>query len=191
MKLLVGLGNPGRRYADTRHNAGFCVADRFAERCGIAFTRQVFSGEFGRGRACGIDVGILKPMTFMNLAGRAVAEALQFLPVANVENDIVVIFDDVDLPFGRLRVRKSGGAGGHQGVADVIARIGRSDFPRLRFGVGRPPAGQDTADYVLERFDTEERERLPALFDTAAEALELLLREGVDVAMNRFNAECE
>lgn len=187
MKLLVGLANPGRRYARTRHNAGARIALRFAERHGIPVASERFSGRFGRGRAAGCDVGILIPETYMNLSGTSVAEALRYLPLEDVAQDLLVALDDADLPFGRLRIRPRGGSGGHKGLADIIAAIGRSDFPRLRFGVGRPPPGMDTADYVLRPFSKEEQRDLDARIDAAASAVDAILEDGIDAAMTRFN----
>ncbi len=143
MKLLVGLGNPGRRYIRTRHNVGFRVVRHFAKARGVALDRQDFDGAFGQVElsAAGGEaavVAMLEPHTFMNLSGDAVAAALATLPVEDPSRDLLVVFDDVDLPFGRLRIRHAGGAGGHRGLSHVIERLGRGDFPRLRFGVGRP-----------------------------------------------------
>lgn len=188
MKLVVGLGNPGRRYARTRHNVGFRAVERFAERHRIALEAERFEGRFGRGRALGLDVGVLEPQTFMNLSGGSVAQALRMLPVGDPAEDLLVVFDDVDLPFGRLRVRAGGGAGGHRGMTDVIARIGRRDFARLRIGVGRSEGPADTVGHVLGRFSPEEEKALPALLDEASAAIEEVLVRGAASAMNRFNA---
>jgi len=190
MKLVVGLGNPGRRYAATRHNVGFRVVERFAERHRIALDQKKFEGRFGRGRAAGADVGLLLPETYMNLSGQSVAEALRLLPVGDVADDLLVVFDDVDLPFGKIRIRPSGGAGGHKGLRDILARLGREDVPRLRFGVGRPPhPGQDTADYVLQAFADAEQGELVARLDDATRAVECVLAEGIAPAMNRWNRD--
>lgn len=187
---MVGLGNPGPRYAGTRHNVGFRVANRFAAEHGIALDREDFGGHFGRGTLqtddTAIDVAVLLPLTFMNLSGDAIAEAVASLPV-DEPGDLFVVFDDVDLPFGRLRIRKGGGAGGHRGLAHAIERLGRKDFPRLRFGVGRPEGGYETRDYVLEGFSRDEERRLPDLVGRAAEAVAVALAAGVEIAMNRFN----
>jgi PTH1 family peptidyl-tRNA hydrolase len=194
VKLVVGLGNPGPRYARTRHNAGFRIVERFAERHAIALASERFGGRFGRGRVPGpagepLDVGVLEPQEFMNRSGDAVALALAKLPVEDPARDLMLALDDVDLPFGRLRLRPGGGAAGHKGLAHVIERLGREDLPRLRFGLGRPsPAIPiDTADWVLQRFGDDEERLLPALVDQAAGALDCWLREGLPAAMNRFN----
>jgi PTH1 family peptidyl-tRNA hydrolase len=193
VKLVVGLGNPGPRYARTRHNAGFRIAECFAARHAIALASERFGGRFGRGRiaagACAPhDVGVLEPQGFMNCSGDAVAAALAKLPVEDPARDLMLLVDDVDLPFGRLRLRAAGGAAGHKGLAHVIERLGRSDLPRLRFGLGRPTTPVDVADWVLERFPPEQEQALPALVASAADALDAWLGEGLTAAMNRFNA---
>ncbi len=187
MKLVVGLGNPGGKYTGTRHNIGFAVVERLAERNGIALDQKKFDGHFGRGRIGPNDVGSLGPLTYMNLSGGSVAEALRYLPVADLAGDLIVVMDDVDLPFGRLRMRAGGGAGGQKGLANIIARVGRKDFIRLRFGVGRPTVPMSTADYVLQRFAKEESVALGDRIEDAARAIEQALDEGIDSAMNRVN----
>lgn len=148
---------------------------------------------FGRGEiACAqggsVPVAVLLPLTFMNRSGESVAEAVASLPV-ELPHDLLLVSDDVDLPFGRLRIRASGGAGGHRGLADVIEWLGRRDFPRLRFGVGRPDGGYATSDYVLQAFSRDEERALPELVERAAEAVHTVLTVGVAAAMNRFNAQ--
>ena len=192
MKLVVGLGNPGRRYLSTRHNVGFRAAERFAGRCGIVLDSQRFEGRFGRGRMLVADgeslaVGVLEPQTFMNLSGNSVAEAVRSLPALEPSRDLLVISDDVDLPFGRLRLRPSGGAAGHKGLAHILERLGTQEIPRLRFGVGRPDVPMETADWVLRPFSDEEEAQLDERLDEAASSIELALAQGVAVAMNRFN----
>jgi PTH1 family peptidyl-tRNA hydrolase len=195
LKLVVGLGNPGRRYARSRHNAGFRVTSRFAAECGIALDREDFGGLFGRGElACAgaaepLEVAVLQPLTFMNLSGDAVAEAVASLPIPEPERDLLVVSDDVDLPFGRLRLRAAGGPGGQKGLAHIIERLGHPRFPRLRFGVGRPRGDMQTADHVLESFSSEEEGALPALVARAAEAVARTLCEGVESAMNSVNRD--
>jgi peptidyl-tRNA hydrolase, PTH1 family len=191
LKLVVGLGNPGPRYARTRHNVGFRVAERLRTRWGLEAPAERFGGRFARGRVAGLgglDVAVLEPETFMNESGASVTAALRKLPVEDVARDALVVLDDADLPFGRLRLRAAGGDGGHRGLADVIERLGRSDLPRLRFGIGRPALPMDTADFVLARFSPEEEAALPARLDRAAEAVEVFLTEGAAAAANRFNA---
>ena len=193
MKLVVGLGNPGPRYRGTRHNVGFEVARTLAEREDIALDRERFEGWFGRGRTRGgapLDVGILLPGTFMNLSGRSVAEALRRLPVEDPASDICIVLDDADLPLGRLRLRPGGSAGGHRGLEDILDRLGTRDVPRLRVGIGRPELPMATADFVLGRFDEEERRSLVPVLERAADAALCLFREGVGVAMNLYNGRC-
>jgi PTH1 family peptidyl-tRNA hydrolase len=196
VKLAVGLGNPGRRYAATRHNVGFRITSRFARDRDIDLGSERFGGYFGCGRVAGrsgadIPVGILEPHTFMNNSGEAVAAALRELPVDDPATDLLVVYDDVDLPFGRLRVRPSGGAGGHRGLASVIEQLGSGDFPRLRFGIDRPPAGSDTVAYVLQPFSAAEEEALSGRIAAAVEAIACVLVEGVVEAMNRYNRKAE
>lgn len=192
MKLVVGLGNPGRRYASNRHNVGFRIAERFARRHDIGLSTRRFGGSLGRGCITGregenIDVGVLLPETFMNRSGEVVALALRHLPVGDPSEDVIVVYDDVDLPFGRLRVRPSGSSAGHRGLEDVIRYLGGGGFPRLRFGIDRPPDAMETAEYVLQDFSAQEERELDSHIETAVEALDTLLVEGVVPAMNRFN----
>ncbi len=187
MKLVVGLGNPGPRYAATRHNAGFRVVERLARRHGIALDQARFRGHLGRGRARGVEIALIEPQTFMNRSGSSVLEALDGLGIDDPGAALLVVYDDLDLPFGRLRVRPGGGAGGHRGLADIQERLGRDDFPRLRFGIGRPPPGEDPVAYVLAPFAPDEEEALGARLECAADAVETILVEGVTPAMDRFN----
>jgi PTH1 family peptidyl-tRNA hydrolase len=192
VKLVVGLGNPGPRYSKTRHNAGFRIAECFAARHAIALDAERFGGLFGRGRVAlpggaPVDVGVLEPQEFMNRSGDAVALALSKLPVEDPARDLLVAFDDVDLPFGRLRLRAGGGAGGHKGLAHLIERLGRDDLPRLRFGIGRPLTPIDVTSWVLERFTPEQEQALPGLIASAADAIDAWLGQGLEAAMNRFN----
>jgi PTH1 family peptidyl-tRNA hydrolase len=193
VRLVVGLGNPGRRYRATRHNAGFRVVERFAERHRIALDEERFGGRFGEGRVGGDPVGVFEPLDWMNASGEGVAEAVASLPVEDPASGLLVVLDDADLPFGRLRVRRGGSDGGHRGLRDVLAVLARDDVPRLRFGIGRPEEAQPretrgTVDWVLAPFSPDEELALPALLDRAAHAIETFLAEGVAAAMNRFNA---
>ncbi len=185
MHLFVGLGNPGRRYRETPHNAGFLVCDRYADRNQLGGEAGKFQGRFRRGRVGAADVGVLKPETYMNLSGDAVAEALRYLPLEPEE--IVLVFDDMDLPLGKLRLRKAGGHGGHKGVQSVIERLGTRDFARLRVGVGRPPRGKGATGHLLSRVRREARKRFSETVDLAVEALEMVVGEGFEAAMNRYN----
>ncbi len=189
MRLLVGLGNPGRRYAGTRHNVGFALLDALALRHRIAIDAASFAGRFGRGEIAGRDVGLFKPETFMNRSGRAVAAALAAMPDVDFTRDLMLIYDDLDLPFGRVRLRARGGAGGHRGVSDVIAALGSEDFARLRFGVGRPADAGSSVDFVLERFSAREEVQLVERTVNALDALEAAIVDGIEAAMSRFNRE--
>ncbi|RIL06682.1 MAG: aminoacyl-tRNA hydrolase [Proteobacteria bacterium] len=189
MRLVVGLGNPGPEYEATRHNVGFLVVERLAARHGIALApaKRLF-GRFGVGRIAGVETGVLEPLTFMNRSGRSVCAAIDAHPL-DPASELVVVYDDLDLPFGRLRLRPSGGAGGHNGLADIQQSLGRSDFARLRFGIGRPAPGVDPVDHVLAPFTADEAARLAPDLERAADAIEAVLAEGVGAAMNRFNRD--
>jgi len=188
LRLVVGLGNPGSEYEATRHNAGFRVIERLADRHRIALRREKrLHGRFGSGRIAGAETGLLEPETWMNRSGRAVVAALDAHPLDPAQ-DLLVVYDDLDLPFGRLRLRPGGGAGGHNGLGDVQERLGRNDFPRLRFGIGRPPVGVDPVDYVLAPWAADEAAALDGRLDAACDAVELAFVEGVSRAMNRVNA---
>lgn len=188
MKLVVGLGNPGPDYANTRHNVGFRIVECLAARCGIGLDRERFGGRFGSGRWQGIELALLEPQTYMNRSGSAAAAAVAGLPVTDPAQDLLVAFDDVDLPLGQVRLRAGGGAGGHRGLTDVIAQLGTRAIPRLRFGVGRPPPGVSTTDHVLAPFTPDEEAVLPPAVARAAQALEAALRDGLDRAMTQYNA---
>lgn len=185
MRLFVGLGNPGARYDETPHNAGFVAIDRFAAKYRLPAYVPKFSGEFARGKVLGEDVAVLKPQTFMNLSGESVGAARRYLPIE--DSDILVVFDEMDIPAGKLRLRKFGGHGGHNGLRSIIEALGSTDFPRLRIGIGRPRAGREPTGHLLSKVQPDERARLSATIDLAVEALEVSLREGFEAAMNRFN----
>jgi len=187
LQLVVGLGNPGSEYEATRHNVGFRVVERLAARCGIALRREKrLRGRIGVGRVAGVEAALLEPETWMNRSGEAVAAAIEMHPL-DPASELLVVYDDLDLPFGRLRLRPGGGAGGHNGLADIGERLARSDFPRLRFGIGRPPAGVDPIDHVLAPWSADESAALDVRLDAACDAIELALTEGVARAMNRVN----
>lgn len=185
MKLIVGLGNPGTQYAETRHNIGFMVVSHLARRAGIALKRKGYQGFYGVGRVAGEEVTILLPQTYMNCSGESVAPACQSLGVN--PGDLIVVHDEIDLAFGCLRVKTGGGHGGHNGLRSIGGTLGENGYARLRMGIGRPPAGGDVSGHVLSRFNATERILLQQYFEVAADALELLLREGAQEAMNRYN----
>jgi peptidyl-tRNA hydrolase, PTH1 family len=186
MRLIVGLGNPGPRYRGTYHNVGFDVVDELARRNGV---------EFGTARAEALAAKVLgpepfwlaKPLTFMNLSGRAVGDLMRYYRIEPA--DTLVIVDDVNLTGGRLRLRRGGSAGGHNGLKSIIEQVGTDAFPRLRVGVGRGDARRDLADHVLARISGEDRELLADAVARAADATELFIAEGIDAAMNAYNRD--
>ena len=185
MYIIVGLGNPSKQYEGTRHNAGFMTLDVLADRYNIDISEKKHKALCGKGVIEGNKVVLLKPQTFMNLSGESVRAAADFYKVAPEE--IIVIYDDISLEPGQLRVRKKGSAGGHNGMKNIIAHLGTQDFPRIRVGVGEKPAGMDLADYVLSRFSKGEQEKMEQAFAEAAEAAAMIAGQGLDKAMNHFN----
>lgn len=186
MKHIVGLGNPGLAYKGTRHSVGFMVIDRVASKCGIALSKRRFRATCGEGEMGGKRVVLIKPQTFMNLSGLSVRDALADSGCSL--EDLIVIHDDIDLPFGSIRFRKRGGHGGHRGVQSIIETMAGSDFVRLKIGVGRPEEGMDVSDYVLHPFERGEQERLGTILSMGVEAVETLVREGFEEAMRALNA---
>jgi PTH1 family peptidyl-tRNA hydrolase len=184
VKILVGLGNPGIFYRMTRHNIGFQVIDRLAETNQISIRTKRFKSLYGKGEVDAQEVVLAKPMTYMNRSGEAVKKMADFFHL-RIE-DIIVVHDDLDLPFGRLRFKRRGGDGGHQGIRSIIEWMGGNNFLRLKVGIGRPPQGMDSAKYVLERFNKIERSLLDQLLFQGAESLKVMLLEGVEKAMNQF-----
>ena len=185
MKLIVGLGNPGRRYEGTRHNVGFEVVDTLARRHGAAWEAAPRGVEALVGRWRQADSVVAKPLTFMNLSGAAVVGLLQFYKIEPA--DLLVLVDEVHLELGRLRIRRSGSAGGHNGLKSIIASLGSMEFARLRIGVGRGDDRRDLADHVLAKFDAEERAIVAETVDRSADAVELFIAEGIGPVMNRYN----
>ncbi len=184
--LLVCLGNPGIKYSNTRHNVGFHAADALARRCGVKFDKLKFHALTGVAVLGGEKVLVMKPQTMMNLSGQAVQQAAHFYKLP--PERVLVIFDDVSLPVGKLRVRPGGSAGGHNGVKDIIARLGSSEFPRVKIGVGaKPSADTDLAAWVLGRPTAAEWKTLEDVIERALDAAECVIAEGTDKAMNRFN----
>jgi PTH1 family peptidyl-tRNA hydrolase len=189
MKVAVGLGNPGKKYAGTRHNVGFEVLAELSRRHGGGRPRVKFEAELTAVPVAGQKLLLVAPQTYMNASGRSVRQLIDFQEIATA--DVLVICDDINLPPGKLRLRRSGSAGGQKGLENVIQHLGTQDFPRLRIGIGLPPPGRDSADYVLERFHKSERETIDAAVVLAADAVETWLAEGIDRAMNRFNIGCK
>ena len=186
---MLGLGNPGARHAATRHNVGFRIVECLAARHGAVFAPvEALSGRLARLVLGGVDCALLEPTTFMNRSGECVAAALACWPALDPERDCLVVYDDLDLPLGRLRLRAAGSAGGHRGMADIARALASTRLPRLRFGIGHPGTAAAVVDWVLEPFaPEEEREVLPEAIDRAADAVACFLLEGLPVAMDRFN----
>ncbi len=185
--LVVGLGNPGRQYKNTRHNAGFLVVDRLSERLGVQFSRLQFRALVVDGRYQDRKIILAKPQTYMNESGQAVGSLVRFYKIT--QDNIVVVHDDVDLPFGALRLRPAGGSGGQKGMGSIIERLGTQEFPRLRVGIGRPPGQMLAAAYVLQEFDRDEKQELPGVIDRAVDALLSVVTNGLEKAMNQYNAK--
>jgi len=187
MFIIAGLGNPGSKYEATRHNIGFDVIDILSRRCGIGVESPRSRALTGTGIIEGGKVMLVKPQTFMNLSGDAVRDILAYYK-EDPGKSLIIISDDVDLPVGHLRIRKSGSPGGHNGLKDVVNKIGTQQFIRVRIGVGQKPADWDLADYVLSRFVPADRKKIDEAEEAAAEAVLTIVRDGPDKAMNRFNS---
>lgn len=183
--LLVGLGNPGREYRDTRHNVGFMAIDRLCAAFDVRLSRLQSKALVGSGYWNGSKVVLAKPQTFMNLSGQAVRGLLNFYKVPLAQ--LLVMHDEIDLPLGTLRIRPAGGSGGNRGQASIIEQLGTQDYPRLRIGVGRPPGQMQAADYVLQNFHASEQSVLKEVLDQAVEAARTFIQDGLDQAMNRYN----
>lgn len=188
MKIICGLGNPGREYERHRHNIGFLVVEALCARAKTDLVQQKFDAQVGQGSIRGEKVLLLQPQTFMNLSGRSVAAAARFYKVAL--GDVLVVHDELDLPFGRLQLKSGGGAGGHNGLKSIMELCGGDAFPRLRFGISKPEgpnARERVVGHVLSNFSKEEEPALPDLIGRAVELAECWATEGMQVAMNRFN----
>lgn len=191
-KLIVGLGNPGRKYARNRHNVGFQCLDRLAQAHGLSFSGGVLNrlkrrrakASLASGKIAGVRVVLVRPLTYMNLSGQAMGQLVNFYKLSL--EDIMVISDDLDLPLGTIRLRPEGGSGGHKGMRSLIEVLGSQAFPRLRVGIGRPP-NNDAVSYVLSDFTADERIRLASVYEKVVAAVELFLREGIEAAMNVYN----
>lgn len=185
MKLIVGLGNPGMQYAATRHNIGFEVIDSMGEIYHIAVIKNKYQALIGEGCVAGERVILMKPQTYMNLSGEAVKACMDFYKI-KVE-DLIVIYDDISLEVGQLRLRENGSAGGHNGIKNIILNLGTQNFNRIRFGVGEKPAGWDLANYVLGRFKEDEMKIVAPQTVEAAKAVEEIIKHGMQKAMNLYN----
>lgn len=186
MFIIAGLGNPGREYINTRHNIGFETIDAIAAKYNIDVSEKKHKGLIGKGVIEGNKVILVKPQTFMNLSGECLREVCDYYKV-DPESEVIVIYDDITLDVGGIRVRKKGSAGGHNGMKSIIAHLGTEGFMRIRVGIGEKPARMDLADWVLGHFPESDKENLRSGINDAAEALLLLMRDEVDEAMNRYN----
>ena len=185
--LVVGLGNPGGQYENTRHNAGFLAIDQIAENCGVKLNRLKYKSLCADALLGGKRVLLMKPQTFMNLSGQAVTEAMSFYKIP--AERVIVIFDDISLEPGRLRIRRKGSDGGHNGIKNIIYLSGKDTFPRIKLGVGKKPRPDyNLADWVLSRFTEEERKKMAEAASSAAQAAALMAEGKIDEAMNRFNS---
>ena len=186
MFLIVGLGNPGKKYERTRHNIGFDAIDYIAEKYHISVTDNKHKAICGKGVINGQKVILAKPQTFMNLSGESVREIINFYKI-DPEDEMVVLFDDISLAPGNIRIRKKGSAGGHNGIKDIIAQTGTSAFKRVKIGVGEKPAGWDLADHVLGHFNNADRKLVEEALEDVCEATSLIVMDEIDKAMNDFN----
>ena len=186
MRLVVGLGNPGFRYRSTRHNIGFMVLDRIARDCGIRIKKRNFNSLCGIGKIEGQEVMLVKPLTYMNLSGKAISAIAKHEEVSL--NDLLIIMDDVDLPLGKIRIKAKGSSGGHRGLGSIIEELGREAFPRLRVGIGPEKREGLLSNYVLTPFRRDEKEILNALMERCSSCIKTWINEGIEVSMNRFNS---
>lgn len=186
MYLVVGLGNPGREYEATRHNMGFDTIDHLVEDYNVPQGGVKFNAMYGKGRIGGQPVILMKPLSYMNLSGGPIREMANYFKI-NPETEMIVIYDDIDLDPGQLRIRKKGSAGGHNGIKHIIQQLGTQNFVRIKVGVGAKPKGWDLADYVLGRFDKDDRALVEEAQERACKAVELILTDSVDAAMNEYN----
>lgn len=185
MKLIVGLGNPGKQYEKTRHNIGFEVVDALSERLNIPLNQSKFQGVYGVGHFQGEKVFLLKPLTYMNLSGESIRPMMDYFQIN--DDELVVIYDDLDLPVGKIRLRQKGSAGGHNGIKSTIAHLGTQEFNRIRVGIDRPPSGMKVPDYVLGRFSKEEQELMNEVIPKCVAACEAWLSKPFLQIMNEYN----
>lgn len=186
MFLIAGLGNPGRQYEKTRHNMGFDTIDELIDRHRIPRGGIAHKAMYGKGMIAGEKVLAVKPLTYMNLSGESLREWVNYYKL-DPETEMIVIYDDIDLEPGQIRIRKKGSAGGHNGIKSIIAQLGTQNFYRIKVGVGAKPRGWDLADYVLGRFSSDERIAVDKAICDAADAVEMILRDGIESAMNHYN----
>lgn len=187
--LVIGLGNPGREYRETRHNIGFMVIDKLCAELGVSLGRVQSKALVGIGKMEGQKIILAKPQTFMNLSGQAVGGLMRFYKVPI--SQLIIAHDDLDLPLGSIRLRPGGGSAGQKGMGSIIQQLGTQDFARLRLGIGRPPGQMDPAAYVLQRFSNAEQEVLSMVLDRAVSAVQTFVRDGLDAAMNLHNGKLQ
>lgn len=185
MYVIVGLGNPGKQYEHTRHNVGFDVIDFLAKEFDISVTKIKHKALIGAGRVNNKKVLLVKPQTYMNLSGETLVDIYNYYEVEN--ENILVIYDDIDLDVGKIRIRKKGSAGTHNGMRSIIKCLGFNEFPRIRVGVSRPQSGQDLASFVLSRFKADEKDDINKGLEKSAKAIESIIKENIDIAMNKYN----
>jgi len=186
MVIIVGLGNPGKDYEMTRHNAGFMAIDALSEKYGIDVNEKKHKAKIGKGVIDGKKVILAKPQTFMNSSGESVRELVDYYK-PDIEDELIIVYDDITLDVGGLRVRKKGSAGGHNGMKSIIAHLGSEDFKRIRVGIGEKPARMDLADWVLGHFKKEDLDALKQSLDMAVDAVSMILSDETDEAMNKYN----
>ena len=195
--LIVGLGNPGAKYKDTRHNIGFMAIDFLAKANSIKLNKKDFNSLWGEGNIAGKEVIIVKPQTYMNLSGEAIQAISDYFHIE--PKNILVVYDDIDLELGIVRIRPNGGSGGHRGMQSIIEHLGTNDFPRIRLGIGRPEekesksqrvkGSENIADYVLNSFDSGEKDILKEILNTAKDAVDAIVKDGIEKAMNKYNRQ--
>ena len=190
MYIIAGLGNPDRQYQNTRHNVGFDVIDVIADKYDIAMGERKHKAIIGKGYIAGQKVVLVKPQTYMNLSGESIRDVIDFYKV-DEKSELIVISDDVSLDVGRIRIRKKGSAGGHNGLKNIMKHLGHDEFIRMRMGVGEKPSGYDLADYVLGHFTQKEREVMDAGIQNAATAIEIMITQGPEAAMNLYNKKVQ
>lgn len=186
MYIIAGLGNPGREYENTRHNTGFMVIDEAAGKYNISVTEKKHKALIGKGFIGGQKVIFVKPQTYMNLSGESIREVIDYYKI-DEKSELIVISDDISLEAGAIRIRKRGSAGGHNGLKNIILHLGHDEFQRIRMGVGEKPPEYELIDYVLGRFNEEDSKLIAASVKEAAEAIEVMITDGPDAAMNKFN----
>ena len=187
MYLIAGLGNPSRTYEGTRHNIGFTMIDAIGNKFGIDVTTKKHKALVGRGIIDGMRVILAKPQTYMNLSGESIREIADFYKIE--PENIIIIYDDISLDVGQLRIRKKGSAGGHNGIKNIIAHLGTKEFPRIKVGIGNKPEGWDLADYVLSKYSKAEQEALEEASEGVIGAVKLMLMDDIEAAMNKYNAK--